>query len=53
MKWHGPDLPRVPAARRARGVRGLNAYRDKATVVRADYAWFHKLNIPLTVLSNK
>ena len=38
----------------ARGhVRGLQARRDETTVVRADYALFHKINIPLAVVEAK
>lgn len=34
-------------------VRGNKAYRDKATVLRADYALFYKANIPLAVVEAK
>ncbi len=34
-------------------VRGSKAYRDKSTVLRADYALFHKANIPLAVVEAK
>ena len=34
-------------------VRGSNAYRDKSTVLRADYALFYKANIPLAVVEAK
>lgn len=34
-------------------VRGNKAYRDKSTVLRADYALFYKANIPLAVVEAK
>lgn len=34
-------------------VRGSKAYRDKSTVLRADYALFYKANIPLAVVEAK
>lgn len=34
-------------------VRGSKAYRDKGTVLRADYALFYKANIPLAVVEAK
>ena len=34
-------------------VRGNKAYRDKGTVLRADYALFYKANIPLAVVEAK
>lgn len=34
-------------------VRGSKAYRDKASVLRADYALFYKANIPLAVVEAK
>lgn len=34
-------------------VRGSKAYRDKSSVLRADYALFHKANIPLAVVEAK
>jgi type I restriction enzyme, R subunit len=34
-------------------VRGNTAHRDKTTVLRADYALFHKANIPLAVVEAK
>lgn len=34
-------------------VRGSKAYRDKSTVLRADYALFYKANIPLAVVEVK
>ncbi|MFM2263618.1 MAG: hypothetical protein RI959_2294, partial [Pseudomonadota bacterium] len=34
-------------------VRGQKAQRDKATVLRADYALFYKANIPLAVVEAK
>ncbi len=34
-------------------VRGTSAFRDKATVLRADYVLFHKPNLPLAVIEAK
>ena len=53
--WNGMDqIYREFPLRAGRVVvRGQKAYRDKTTVVRADYALFHKPNIPLAVVEAK
>ena len=53
--WNGMDqIYREFPLRAGRVVvRGQKAYRDKTTVLRADYALFHKLNIPLAVVEAK
>jgi type I restriction enzyme R subunit len=53
--WNGMDqIYREFPLRAGRVVvRGKKAQRDKQTVLRADYALFHKLNIPLAVVEAK
>ncbi|MBL8477071.1 MAG: DEAD/DEAH box helicase family protein [Methyloversatilis sp.] len=53
--WNGMDqIYREFPLRAGRVVvRGQKAYRDKTTVLRADYALFYKLNIPLAVVEAK
>jgi type I restriction enzyme R subunit len=53
--WNGMDqIYREFPLRAGRVVvRGQKSYRDKTTVLRADYALFHKLNIPLAVVEAK
>jgi type I restriction enzyme R subunit len=53
--WNGMDqIYREFPLRAGRVVvRGQKSYRDKNTVLRADYALFHKLNIPLAVVEAK
>ncbi len=53
--WHGFDqIYREYPLRAGRVVvRGNTAHRDKATVLRADYALFYKANIPLAVVEAK
>lgn len=54
-RWSGMDqIYREFPLRAGRVVvRGQKSYRDKTTVVRADYALFHKPNIPLAVVEAK
>lgn len=53
--WHGMDqIYREYPLRAGRVVvRGKKAQRDKSTVLRADYALFYKINIPLAVVEAK
>ena len=53
--WHGIEqIYREFPLRAGRVVvRGRTAQRDKNTVLRADYALFHKANIPLAVVEAK
>ena len=53
--WNGMDqIYREFPLRAGRVVvRGQKSYRDKTTVLRADYALFYKLNIPLAVVEAK
>jgi len=53
--WHGMDqIYREYPLRAGRVVvRGRTARRDASTVLRADYALFYKLNIPLAVVEAK
>ena len=53
--WHGIEqIYREFPLRAGRVVvRGKTAQRDKTTVLRADYALFHKANIPLAVVEAK
>lgn len=53
--WNGMDqIYREFPLRAGRVVvNGQKAYRDKTTVLRADYALFYKLNIPLAVVEAK
>ncbi len=53
--WNGMDqIYREFPLRAGRVVvRGQKSFRDKTTVVRADYALFHKPNIPLAVVEAK
>ena len=53
--WNGMDqiYREFPLCAGRVVVRGQKAYRDKTTVVRADYALFHKPNIPLAVVEAK
>ncbi len=53
--WHGLDqiFREYPLRAGRVVVRGNKAYRDKSTVLRADYALFYKANIPLAVVEAK
>ena len=53
--WNGMDqIYREFPLRAGRVVvRGQKSYRDKSTVLRADYVLFYKLNIPLAVVEAK
>jgi type I restriction enzyme R subunit len=53
--WNGMDqiYSQFPLRAGRVVVRGPKAYRDKTTVLRADYALFYKLNIPLAVVEVK
>ena len=53
--WHGQDqiFREYPLRAGRMVVRGNKAQRDLSTVVRADYALFHKANIPLAVVEAK
>lgn len=53
--WNGMDqIYREFPLRAGRAVvRGQKSFRDKTTVVRADYALFHKPNIPLAAVEAK
>lgn len=53
--WHGLDqICREFPLRAGRVVvRGNKSHRDLSTVLRADYALFHKPNIPLAVVEAK
>ena len=53
--WHGLDqiFREYPLRAGRVVVRGTKAYRDKSTVLRADYALFYKANIPLAVVEAK
>ena len=53
--WSGMDqiYSQYPLRAGRMVVRGRQARRDAATVLRADYALFHKINIPLAVVEAK
>ena len=53
--WNGMDqiYSQYPLRAGRMVVRGRQARRDETTVVRADYALFHKINIPLGVVEAK
>ena len=53
--WNGLDqiFREYPLRAGRMVVRGSKAYRDKSTVLRADYALFYKVNIPLAVVEAK
>ena len=53
--WNGMDqiYSQYPLRAGRMVVRGRQARRDATTVLRADYALFHKVNIPLAVIEAK
>lgn len=53
--WHGLDqiFREFPLRAGRVVVRGNKSHRDQSTVLRADYALFHKPNIPLAVVEAK
>lgn len=53
--WHGMDqiFREYPLRAGRVVVRGNASQRDQSTVLRADYALFHKANIPLAVVEAK
>lgn len=55
VSWNGIDqyYRKFPRRTSCAVVRGQRSYRDKHTVLRADYVLLHKLNIPLAVVEAK
>ena len=55
VSWNGIDqnYRKFPRRTGCAVVRGQRSYRDKYTVLRADYVLLHKLNIPLAVVEIK